>query len=315
LRLYSPKVRCRLAVPARYVPVPMTRSNARRSVLHAVALASAAVLYAATSSGLSRSLVQAPRSPAQAPPPATAKPAEMDAEAAAVGSAVATLAGFVREVPLRVQVAAGWKPGSSPVGGVWVVGELGGAAELGDIWKGGAVADVELVTSNGAVAARGRATISAGSRTFRLALTPAAPLAPGEYGLRAGARAGSAAVPVREALRFALRDAPEANGALWIRRGQSTRNREVPTADLRYRRNEQVRVEVPTLSAEIGSARLLDRTGKALSVPVIAAVRDDGDGSRWRTAQLALAQLAPGDYVIELSEGDKRMLTAFRVVE
>src|SRR5579864_4908180 len=260
----------------------MTRSNARRSVLHAVALASAAVLYAATSSGLSRSLVQAPRSPAQAPPPATAKPAEMDAEAAAVGSAVATLAGFVREVPLRVQVAAGWKPGSSPVGGVWVVGELGGAAELGDIWKGGAVADVELVTSNGAVAARGRATISAGSRTFRLALTPAAPLAPGEYGLR---------------------DAPEANGALWIRRGQSTRNREVPTADLRYRRNEQVRVEVPTLSAEIGSARLLDRTGKALSVPVIAAVRDDGDGSRWRTAQLALAQLAPGDYVIELSEG------------
>jgi hypothetical protein len=47
---------------------------------------------------------------------------------------------------------------------------------------------------------------------------------------------------------------------------------------------------------------------------VTAAVRDDGDGSRWYTAQLALAPLAPCDYVIELSKRNKRMLAAFRVV-
>jgi VWFA-related protein len=246
---------------------------------------------------------------------AGAMPAKIDAEAEAVSAAVAPLAGFARELPLRVQVAAGWKPGSVPVGAVWVVGELGAPAEFADAWKGGAVADIELLGPGGAAVATGHATVAAGSRTFRLALSSTMPLAAGEYALRAGARAGPAAIPTRETLRFALPDAPDASGALWVRRGQATGNREVPTADLRFRRNEQVRVEIPTLSADTGSARLLDRTGKPLTVPVTAAVRDEADGSRWLTAQLALAPLAPGDYVVELSEGDKRMLAAFRVVQ
>ena len=50
-------------------------------------------------------------------------------------------------------------------------------------------------------------------------------------------------------------------------------------------------------------------------MPVTAAVRDDADGSRWLTAQLALAPLAPGDYVIEMSNGlRERTLVAFKVV-
>jgi len=49
-------------------------------------------------------------------------------------------------------------------------------------------------------------------------------------------------------------------------------------------------------------------------VPVVAAIRDDPDGSRWQTAQLALAPLAPGDYVIEIANGERRMLSAFRIV-
>ena len=88
----------------------------------------------------------------------------------------------------------------------------------------------------------------------------------------------------------------------------------MPTADLRFRRNEQIRVEIPTRRQRSVSARLLDRTGKPLAVPVAAALRDDADGSRWRTAQLALAPLAPGDYVIEIASGEKRMISAFRVV-
>ena len=94
----------------------------------------------------------------------------------------------------------------------------------------------------------------------------------------------------------------------------------MPTADLRFRRNEQVRVEIPTTTSNAVTARLLDRTGKPLAVPVTAALRDDADGSRWQTAQLALAPLAPADYVIEMTTGaggaggEKRVIVAFRVV-
>jgi hypothetical protein len=110
---------------------------------------------------------------------------------------------------------------------------------------------------------------------------------------------------------------------LFIRRGPTTGNKELPTADLRFRRNEQIRVEIPASSATAATARLLDRTGKALAVPVTAAVRDDPDGSRWVTAQLALAPLAPADYAIEITvgaggaggAGEERMISAFRVVQ
>ncbi len=124
---------------------------------------------------------------------------------------------------------------------------------------------------------------------------------PGEYVLRVGARAGAASIPSRETARLTIPAAPEAIGALFVRRGASTGNKEVPTADLRFRRNEQVRVEIPTQSSDPVTARLLDRTGKPLAVPVTAAVRDDADGSRWVTAQLALAPLAPADYAIEIT--------------
>jgi len=49
-------------------------------------------------------------------------------------------------------------------------------------------------------------------------------------------------------------------------------------------------------------------------VPVAAGAREDPDGSRWQTAQLALAPLAPGDYMIEIASGDSRRLSAFRVI-
>src|SRR6185503_10424906 len=100
--------------------------------------------------------------------------------------------------------------------------------------------------------------------------------------------------------------------------GASTGNRDVPTADLRFRRTEQLRVEVPTASNDAVSGRLLDRTGKPLPVPVAVAVRDDPDGLRWQAAQVALAPLAAGDYLIEITNGaggeKLRTLLAFRVV-
>jgi hypothetical protein len=87
----------------------------------------------------------------------------------------------------------------------------------------------------------------------------------------------------------------------------------MPTADLRFRRSERLRVEVPA-TADVTGARLLDRTGKPLAVPVAASTRTDADGARWATGELLLAPLAPADYVVEISVTGTRTMAAFRVV-
>jgi len=71
---------------------------------------------------------------------------------------------------------------------------------------------------------------------------------------------------------------------------------------------------VPASSTAAVTARLLDRTGKPIAIPVTAAIRDEADGSHWRAAELALAPLAPGDYLIELSGAGERTLSAVRVL-
>jgi hypothetical protein len=107
---------------------------------------------------------------------------------------------------------------------------------------------------------------------------------------------------------------------VFVRRGPSTGNKDETTADPRFRRSERIRVEVPAPDASASTARLLDRTGRPLAVPVAASVRE-ADSSVWDVAQLALAPLAPGDYVIELARAaepgaqpPRRTLVAFRVV-
>jgi len=258
-------------------------------------------------------MTAAARTAAPAADPAAAAKA---AEAHAIEAAIAPLAGYTRDVPLRLQVAAGW-PGDGGGGrppAIWVVGEIGGVATIGDAWVDGFDATATLTTPAGADVASGRATVPRGGRTFRIALAPAAAIEPGEFVLRVSARAGAASIPSRDSARVTIPAPPESTGALFVRRGPATGNREAPTADLRFRRSEQLRVEIPAAPGDAPAARLLDRSGNALNVPVAAARRDDPDGSRWLTAQLALAPLAPGDYVIEIATGDRRSVTAFRIV-
>jgi VWFA-related protein len=234
-----------------------------------------------------------------------ASPAVM-AETAAIGAALAPLGALARDVPIRLQAVSGWKPGNS--GAVWMVGELG----AGDEWKSGADADVMLTSPGGATVASTHARVDPGLRSFRVSFTPGEPLVPGEYTVRLRARGGPSSTATNETVDVVLAASPVAHGVVFVRRGPATANREMPTADLRFRRSEQLRVEVPAPEGA-ATARLLDRTGKALAIPVTAAVREESDGSRWLTGQLALAPLAPGDYIIELANGSMRTLAAFRI--
>ena len=92
-----------------------------------------------------------------------------------------------------------------------------------------------------------------------------------------------------------------------------------PVADLQYRRIERVHVEW-AIAGELDqrSARLLGRNGQPLAIPVTVTERET-DGRKVVAADLNLAPLSFGDYVIELTAGRGTettvRLVAFRVVQ
>jgi hypothetical protein len=63
------------------------------------------------------------------------------------------------------------------------------------------------------------------------------------------------------------------------------------------------------------TARLLDRTGKALAMAVEVGERTDASGDfRWLVVELPIISLAPGDYAIEVTGNETTRVTAFRVI-
>lgn len=240
---------------------------------------------------------------------AAAKPVDVRAEAVKVS--FSTLGIFSRERPLRLNVTTGYVP--SGAARIWGVAEVPAAAGRHD-WIEGGQAEAVLIDRNGKTLHTEKLTIPAGARTLRFAFGPAAGLAPGDYQVQLRAKGTAATLGAMESVRASVAASPAASGAIVSRRSITTGNRAMPTADLRFRRTERISVEAPTTSADAGTAQLLNRSGQPIAIPIAAAIRDDADGSRWRTAQLALAPLAPGDYVVEQIAGTEKTLTAFRVL-
>jgi VWFA-related protein len=234
-------------------------------------------------------------------------------DARAIETALARLGGMGRELPLRLQTAVGWS--AQDRASISVIGELGSGEE----WKAGGDVDLMLIGANGDTVATARAQVAPGTRGFRTAISAAAIANAREYTVQVRARARTPGVtPINESARVEIPAFPAAGGAVLIRRGQTTGGREVPTADLRFRRTDELRVEIPSPSSDPFAARLLDRSGKPLPLPITVTVREDPDGSRWQAGRLTLAPLAPGDYLIELTGADgapgSRTLIAFRVI-
>lgn len=257
---------------------------------------------------LAATAAEAARSSRAANPDAGPTPAE--AEALAIESVLRPLSAFARETSLRLRAAAGWREDGRPR--VWVVGEIGTA----DAWKAGAEADVTL-SQEGRTLAAAHASVPAGQRTFKVVLEPATPLEPGDYSVNVRTKASSLMATSSDLIPLPLAAAPEPVGSVIVRKGPFTGLKEVPTADLRFRRSEQMRIEIPAGNGDLTpTARLLDRTGKLMAgVPIAASVRDAADGSRWVVAQVPLFPLAPGDYIVEIAVGSSKTLTPFRVVQ
>jgi hypothetical protein len=104
------------------------------------------------------------------------------------------------------------------------------------------------------------------------------------------------------------------DGLLW-RRGASTGPRYVMTADARFQRSDRIRVEMPTRAAGTATARMLDRLGKLIQIPVMVSDRQDpANQFRWLVVDASLAALAAGDYAIETTLDGVKQVTAFQLV-
>lgn len=217
----------------------------------------------------------------------------------------------------RTRTSTWQMPDGDGTSTVWLVGEIDYSTRKQLAWTSGAQAEITVLGADGGHVASGSLAVPPLDGSFALRLPESGGLSPGEYALRVELRPLSGATePLLDTLRLVVPARPAILGepVLW-RRGPSTGLKHLMTADPRFQRSERIRVEMATSVAGPVSARLLDRLGNPLPVPVQASMRDDPSGAfRWLVADAVLAPLAIGDYSIELSLAGATQAASFRVV-
>ena len=258
-----------------------------------------------------------------------------DPEADAVRKAVATLDGIRPGAAFRLTVNAGWwMPAGEPVKGapqgaepaLWILGEVDPKARGGEDWVNGGEADIALTTDGGATIVRYTVPIPAGASRFETRFPRSADdvwLDPGAYTLRVRAKPAGSGIPTTDTSRIQVPPAPGTAALVmgqpfYARRLGGPTSEAQPTADRRFRRTERLVVQASaSMAPESVTGELLDRGGKPLQVPVAATIVDQ-DFVRWARAEVALAPLAAGDYVLRLSSrrGAEQVVTLapFRII-
>ena len=201
---------------------------------------------------------------------------------------------------------------AGPVTAVWVAGELP-PSQAG--WGQGGTAVLDITA--GAASGGAQVTLKPGERSFLTSIPVQG--ATTSIDLRGRLTSPDPGVtPFAETIRLDVSPGAVPR-ALLFRRGPSTGNRVQPAADFQFSRMERARLELPIRSdVTPGQGRLLDRTGQELQVPVTIGERTDtATGQRWLTADVTLAALAAGDYLVEVSVvgagAEQKTLTGVRV--
>lgn len=251
--------------------------------------------------------------------------AAASAEADAVGSAIGSLSGARDGLPMHSRVAWFMAPasgGGAGSGHVWVAAEIDPALAREPGWAAGGTLTASVATADGAALGEIDAPLAPGTR-FVAATVPVDAVAGSEVVVRLRVRGAEGSLPLTDVLRFTLPpgDVSAIGSARLQRWGPSTGRKYLTAADPRFRRTDRLRVEVPIAPGATGAtAELLDRTGSPLAaIPVKAALLPaDAAGVAWAHADLTLAPLAAGDYVIRVAvthpSATSHSLTAFRIV-
>jgi len=243
-----------------------------------------------------------------------AEPEEADP---ALASAFNTVAGAAARSGFRIR-ASSWVDATAgePQGRFWVVGELDYRTRRELEWTAGARASVVVAAADGTEVMSEDLDVAAGDGPFLISVPREGHLPVGEYAVRVRLRAtADDALALSDTARVEMAGGAGLGEAVFWRSGPSTGRQYQRTADPQFRRNERMRLELPSTAAAAPGARLLDRNGNALAVPAEASLRTDVEaGLTWLVVDLTLAPLAPADYAVEVVQGDERRVTAFRLI-
>lgn len=229
--------------------------------------------------------------------------------------ALESLAPARGNVPIRVQTAAS-------VNHMWITAELDAATLKNAEWQQGGRLRLSIEHERGAAPPIERElALEAGQRTASVLETGTPALPPGRYVVRLSLTATGSSLPLQTTADVMVPEADALIGSgVASRRGPATGLQYSVTADARYQRTERIRFEIQELADDATTTtRLLNRTGQVLPLAIALSERvDDKLQTRFIVADLTLAPLAQGEYVLEVvveKEGKKGIATyGFRVI-
>jgi VWFA-related protein len=249
------------------------------------------------------------RKPDDRLPPTTTN-APPNPEEAQITAALSRLAPARPGVPLIVSAAGGTVAGATSRV-IRVTAELDPAIAATPEWVDGGDAQAFVRNLKGETVTTASAKLAKGARTVEIEL-PVVEGMSGDVKVQVRLVGTGSLARYNDATTVSLDELPAGFGAPRLsRRGPSTGIAWVPTADPRFRRQERIRVSVG-IGPEAGTpaGALLDRSGRPINVPV----KLDQSEPTALVAELALAPLAAGDYVLALGGGPKRLFVPLRIV-
>lgn len=251
------------------------------------------------------------RSGYRAPNTAAVAKADAEASAAAALAPVTDALGVLGRLRDTTDV---FVRGVRDGGQLLVAVELASHVAAEPSWTAGASVQVQITDAAGRQLPAVTSTIARGARGALAAVPVDGSQGPWRVAVRAETAGGrvSDSGDVSNSRSVLLGD------PLIYRATSSLRSPLWPAADLQFRRNERLHAEWPAAQAlDQRVARLLDRRGQPLPVAVAVTERP-GTPAPIVAIDLAIAPLADGDYVIELSAGrgtvTEHGLFGFRVI-
>ncbi|HEX5110321.1 MAG TPA: VWA domain-containing protein [Vicinamibacterales bacterium] len=251
------------------------------------------------------------RSAAPAAAPSAPRPPDT------ITKALSSVASAATTVPLRLRSSAWTRAaGAGSEGMLWISGELDASTRREPGWAAGATAEITVGSADGR-ALRRTVTLAPGTFAFAVRVPDGESAAPGSYDVRVSVRPAGNGSPVSDHAAVTIPATASAIGeGVLLRRSPATGTRYVETADLRFARNERLRLELPSSSSATAEAHVVDRAGQTTQVPAQVSTRPDPGGKfQWVVVDVTLAPFAAGDYAVTVTQEGATQVVGFRVTQ